>query len=127
MKRVTYLFCLQPPEQFFSYPAAVTITGDWAANLGPCSALRGFEQGGVFIMLHLLRYGTSVYTVSSERAASTSHSGVRTLNSRIIRSFYARRSNHCAYINQCNSTNRNERTFSEQAHDTPRLPTISYW
>ena len=21
----------------------------------------------------------------------------------------------------------NERTFSEQAHDTPRLPTISYW
>jgi hypothetical protein len=21
----------------------------------------------------------------------------------------------------------NERAFSEQAHDTPRLPTISYW
>jgi hypothetical protein len=21
----------------------------------------------------------------------------------------------------------NERTFSEQAHDTPRLPAISYW
>jgi hypothetical protein len=21
----------------------------------------------------------------------------------------------------------NERTFSEQAHDTPRLPTMSYW
>jgi hypothetical protein len=24
--------CLQPPEQFFSYPAAVTITGDRAAK-----------------------------------------------------------------------------------------------
>jgi hypothetical protein len=24
-------------------------------------------------------------------------------------------------------TQHNERTFSEQAHDTPRLPTLSYW
>ena len=79
-----YLFCLQPPEQFFSYPAAVTITGDWAANFGLCSALRAFEQGGIFIVPHQLRHGTSVYTVSSERPAPTSHSGVRTLNSRII-------------------------------------------
>jgi hypothetical protein len=28
--------CLQPHEQFFSYPAAVTITGDRAANFNPC-------------------------------------------------------------------------------------------
>ena len=50
--------CLQPPEHFFfSYPAAVTITGDWAANLGLCSALRAFEQGGIFIVPHLHRHG----------------------------------------------------------------------
>ena len=34
--------------------AAVTITGDWAANLGLCSALRAFKQGGIFIVPHLL-------------------------------------------------------------------------
>ena len=28
-----YLVVYSLPEQFFSYPAAVTITGDWAANL----------------------------------------------------------------------------------------------
>jgi hypothetical protein len=39
-----------------------------------CSALRTFEQGGIFIVSHLLRHGTSVYTVSSERPAPTSHS-----------------------------------------------------
>ena len=44
------LFCLKPPEQFFSYPAAVTITGDWAANLSLYSALRAFEQGGIFFV-----------------------------------------------------------------------------
>jgi hypothetical protein len=51
----------------FSYLAAVTITGDGAANFGLCSALRAFEQGGIFIVPHQLRHGTSVYTVSSER------------------------------------------------------------
>jgi hypothetical protein len=34
--------CLYPPEQFFSYPAAVTITGDRAANLDLCLALMTF-------------------------------------------------------------------------------------
>jgi hypothetical protein len=57
---VCLFVCLYPPEQFFSYPAAVTINGDRAANLGRCSALRAFEQGGIFIVLHLLRHGTSV-------------------------------------------------------------------
>jgi hypothetical protein len=32
----------------------VTITGEWLPNLGLCSALRTFEQGGIFIMPHLL-------------------------------------------------------------------------
>jgi hypothetical protein len=39
---------LQPPEQFFSYPAAVTITGDGAANLDLCLALMGFSSEGSF-------------------------------------------------------------------------------
>jgi hypothetical protein len=45
-----------------SYLVAVTLAGDRAANLGLCSALRAFEQGGIFIVPHLLRHGTSVYT-----------------------------------------------------------------
>jgi hypothetical protein len=33
----------------------VTITGEGLKNLGKlCSALRAFEQGGIFIMPHLL-------------------------------------------------------------------------
>jgi hypothetical protein len=32
----------------------VTITGEGQQNLGLCSALRAFEQGGIFILLHLL-------------------------------------------------------------------------
>jgi hypothetical protein len=38
----------------FSYLVAVTIAGDRAANLGLCSAFRAFEQGGIFIVPHLL-------------------------------------------------------------------------
>jgi hypothetical protein len=32
----------------------VTITGEGLQNLGLCSALRAFEQGGIFIVPHLL-------------------------------------------------------------------------
>jgi hypothetical protein len=56
----------------------VTIAGEGLQNLGLCSALRAFEQGGIFIVPHLLWQGTSVYTVSSERPVPTSHSGIRT-------------------------------------------------
>jgi hypothetical protein len=44
----------------------VTIAGEGLQNLGLCSALRAFEQGGIFIVLHLLWQGTSVFTVSSK-------------------------------------------------------------
>jgi hypothetical protein len=44
----------------------VTITGEGLQNLGLCSALRAFEQGGIFIVPHLLWHGTSVFPVSSE-------------------------------------------------------------
>jgi hypothetical protein len=33
---------------------------------GLCSALSAVEQGGIFILLHLLSHGTSVFPVSSE-------------------------------------------------------------
>jgi hypothetical protein len=44
----------------------VTITGEGLQNLGLCSALRAFEQGGIFIVPHLMRHGASVFHVSSE-------------------------------------------------------------
>jgi hypothetical protein len=70
----------------FQLSGPVTITGDRAANFGLCSALRTFEQGGIFIVPHRLRHGTSVYAVSSERPAPTFHSGIRTPDARITRS-----------------------------------------
>jgi hypothetical protein len=44
----------------------VTITSKGLQNLGLCAALRAFEQGGIFIVPHLKRHGTSIFTVSSE-------------------------------------------------------------
>jgi hypothetical protein len=35
-------------------------------NLSLCSALRAFEQGGIFIVPHLLWHGASIFPVSSE-------------------------------------------------------------
>jgi hypothetical protein len=47
-----YLFCLfvcfESHEQFFSYMATVTITGDGAANLDLCLALTAFSSEGSF-------------------------------------------------------------------------------
>jgi hypothetical protein len=34
----------------------VTYAGEGLSNLGLCSALRAFEQGGIFIVPHLLRF-----------------------------------------------------------------------
>jgi hypothetical protein len=39
----------------------VTIAGEGLQNLGLCSALRAFEQGGIFIVPHLLWHRTSVF------------------------------------------------------------------
>jgi hypothetical protein len=49
----------------------------------------------LFFVPHLLRHGTSVYTVSFEGPAPMSHSGIRTGDARITRSLRLR-SNHCA-------------------------------
>jgi hypothetical protein len=56
--RVFSLFTvLRPPQEFFTYKYGdVTIAGEGLQNLGQCSALRAFEQGGVYRALpHVLR------------------------------------------------------------------------
>jgi hypothetical protein len=44
----------------------VTTAGEGLQNLGLCSALRAFEQGGIFIVPHALWHGVSVFPVLSE-------------------------------------------------------------
>jgi hypothetical protein len=41
-------------SRIFHLYGDVTITGEGLQNLGICSALRVFEQGGIFIVPHLL-------------------------------------------------------------------------
>ena len=41
-------------SRIFHLYGNVTITGEGLQNLGLCSALRAFEQGGIFIVPHLL-------------------------------------------------------------------------
>jgi hypothetical protein len=56
---------LRPAQEYFTYGDA-TIAGEGLQNLGLCSALRAFEQGGIFIVPRLLWHGASVFPVSSE-------------------------------------------------------------
>jgi hypothetical protein len=41
-------------SRIFHFYGDVTIAGEGLQNLGLCSALRAFEQGGIFIVPHLL-------------------------------------------------------------------------
>jgi hypothetical protein len=52
---------------FFHLYGDVTIAGEGLQNLVLCSALRAFEQGGIFIVPHLLWHGASFFPVSSKR------------------------------------------------------------
>jgi hypothetical protein len=45
---VLFCFCFESHEQFFSYLATVTITGDRAANVDLCLALTAFSSEGSF-------------------------------------------------------------------------------
>jgi hypothetical protein len=54
-------------SRIFHLYGDVTIAGEGLQNLSLCLALRAFEQGGVFIVSHLLWHRTSVFAVSSER------------------------------------------------------------
>jgi hypothetical protein len=63
---LTGIFCTVGGTLVHSY-GDITMAGDWGLqNLGLSSALRAFEQGGIFIMPHLLWHGASVSSVSSE-------------------------------------------------------------
>jgi hypothetical protein len=53
-------------SRMFHLNGDITIAGGGLQNLGLCSALRAFEQGGISIVTHLLWHGTSVFPVSSE-------------------------------------------------------------
>jgi hypothetical protein len=44
----------------------VTIADEGLQNLGLCSALKAFEQGGIFVVRQLLWNGTSLFLVSPE-------------------------------------------------------------
>jgi hypothetical protein len=63
---IDWLFIVLRPAQEYLY-GDVTITGEGLQNLDLCSALRAFEQGGIFIVPHLLWHGASVYPVSSDQ------------------------------------------------------------
>jgi hypothetical protein len=55
-------------SRIFHLYGDVTIADEGLQNLGLSSALMAFEQGGgIFIVLHLLWYGASVFPVSSEK------------------------------------------------------------
>jgi hypothetical protein len=65
-KHILKLFdSLEPHEQFFSYLAAVTITGDKTAKLDLCLDV---SLTAFFYAPHLLRHETSVVKVISERS-----------------------------------------------------------
>jgi hypothetical protein len=59
------IYCFTFRSRIFHLYGDVTITGEGLQNLGLCSALRAFEQGGIFIVPHLLWHGASVFPVSS--------------------------------------------------------------
>ena len=65
--------CKRRPKFCSPSLAKVTSKYSWAGrktvnnqSLNLCSALRAFEQGGIFIVPHLLWHGASVFPVSSE-------------------------------------------------------------
>jgi hypothetical protein len=61
---ITYNFTSRP--RIFHLYGDVTIAGEGLQNFGLSSALRAFEQGGIFIVSYLLSHGASVFPVSAE-------------------------------------------------------------
>ena len=65
------IYCFTSHSRIFHSHEDVTNASEGLQNLGLCSTLRAFEQGGIFIVPHLLWQGTSFFSVSSE---GSSHS-----------------------------------------------------
>jgi hypothetical protein len=54
-RKVCLFTILRPTQEFFTLIwGDVTIAGEGMPNLGLCSPLGAFEQGGIFIVLHLM-------------------------------------------------------------------------
>jgi hypothetical protein len=51
------IYCFTSRSRIFHLYGDITITGERLQNLGLCSALRAFEQRGIFIVPHLLWHG----------------------------------------------------------------------
>jgi hypothetical protein len=60
------IYCFTSRSRIFHLYGDITIAREELQHLGLCLALRVFEQGGIFIVPHLLWHGTSVFLVSSE-------------------------------------------------------------
>jgi hypothetical protein len=61
------IYCFTSRSRIFHLYGDVTIAGKGLQNLGLCLVLRAFQQGGIFIVPHLLWHGTStIFPVSSE-------------------------------------------------------------
>jgi hypothetical protein len=60
------IYCFTSRSRIFHLCGDVTITGEGLQNLDLCTALRALEQGGIFIVPHLLWHGASVFPVSSK-------------------------------------------------------------
>jgi hypothetical protein len=64
---IDWLFTvLRPAQELFTY-RDITIANEGLQNLGLCSTLRAFEQGGIFIVPHLLWHETSVFLAISSK------------------------------------------------------------
>jgi hypothetical protein len=60
------IYCFKFHSRLFHWYGDVTITGGGLQNLGLCSALMAFDQGGIFIVPHLLWHGAFGFPISSE-------------------------------------------------------------
>jgi hypothetical protein len=60
------MYCFTSHSRIFHLYEDVTVAGEGLQNLGLCSALKPFEQRGIFIVPHLLWHWASVFPVSSE-------------------------------------------------------------
>jgi hypothetical protein len=58
-----FIYCFTSFSRIFHLYGDITITGEGLQNLGVCSAFRASEQGGIFIVPHLL---ASVFLVPSK-------------------------------------------------------------
>jgi hypothetical protein len=64
---IDWLFTvLGTAQEFFTYMETSPLPVKGCKKICLCLALRAFEQGGVFIVQHLLWHWTSVFPVSSE-------------------------------------------------------------